>query len=396
MATNSEWGLTERGFRRPTYTELLDAMEYKARELFGNKVNLTVRSPLGIFLRIFTWVLDILFALIEDVYNSRFVDTAVGTSLYNLGRAIGLKVLNAQKATGYLEVTGIEGSIVPSGWLASNIEGIQFVVVGSGKIDSTGKAVVAARAVIAGPDGNVGANTITTIVNPNTPVGLFVVTNPKAFDSGRDHETYEEYRDRYYKSVDFAGGVNADAIRAEILQNAEGVYSALVYENDTDFHNSIGLPPHSIEAIVYGGLYTDIATCIFRRKAAGIQTYGNTTIPVISKSGQAIDICFSRPALVPIWVRIENLSIDATQFPADGEEQIRQALINYIGCEAYGGLAIGEPVYCKRLTGNVYSVSGVLDFEVAISLDGEAYDTTKIVIGPREKAVLDESKVSIV
>ena len=83
-----EWGVTERGFRRPTYVELLNAIEYKARELFGKRAVLTVRSPLGIFLRIFAWMLNILFALMEDVYNSRFVDTAVGTSLYNLGRAI--------------------------------------------------------------------------------------------------------------------------------------------------------------------------------------------------------------------------------------------------------------------------------------------------------------------
>lgn len=47
------WGLTSAGFRRPTYNELLDALEHKARELFGATANLTVRSPLGLFLRIF-------------------------------------------------------------------------------------------------------------------------------------------------------------------------------------------------------------------------------------------------------------------------------------------------------------------------------------------------------
>ncbi len=95
--SNQEWGVTERGFHRPTYVELLDAIEYKARELFGSKANLTVRSPLGIFLRIFAWMLNILFSLMEDVYNSRFVDTAVGTSLYNLGKAIGLSPASRAK-----------------------------------------------------------------------------------------------------------------------------------------------------------------------------------------------------------------------------------------------------------------------------------------------------------
>ena len=111
--SNQEWGVTERGFHRPTYVELLDAIEYKARELFGSKANLTVRSPLGIFLRIFAWILNILFSLMEDVYNSRFVDTAVGTSLYNLGKAIGLSLLPAQKATGYVTFTGTEGQLYP-------------------------------------------------------------------------------------------------------------------------------------------------------------------------------------------------------------------------------------------------------------------------------------------
>ena len=33
------------------------------------------------------------------------------------------------------------------------------------------------------------------------------VTNEKAFEGGRNTETPAEFRERYYKSVDFAGGV---------------------------------------------------------------------------------------------------------------------------------------------------------------------------------------------
>ena len=133
--SNQEWGVTERGFHRPTYVELLDAIEYKARELFGSKANLTVRSPLGIFLRIFAWMLNILFSLMEDVYNSRFVDTAVGTSLYNLGKAIGLSLLPAQKASGYVEFTGAAGTPIPVGFLVRTVAGLQYAVLAAGRID---------------------------------------------------------------------------------------------------------------------------------------------------------------------------------------------------------------------------------------------------------------------
>ena len=252
MSTQNEWGLTERGFRRPTYTELLDALEYKARELFGSEANLTVRSPIGLFLRIFAWILNMLFSPIEDVYNSRFVDTAVGTSLYNLGKAIGLKLLSEQKSSGYLQITGTPGTIVPVGWLAGTVAGLQFVVMAQGEIGTGGTVLLPAQATTAGPEGNVAAGTVTVVINPGIPEGITAVTNPAAFDGGRARETDEEYRDRYYQSVDYAGGVNADAIRGEILQNVEGVYSAIVYENDTDETDSEGLPPHSIEAVVYG------------------------------------------------------------------------------------------------------------------------------------------------
>ena len=87
MAKTTDWGLTDAGFRRPTYAELLDALEYKARELYGSRANLTVRSPLGVFLRIYAWMLNLLFSTLEDVYNSRFIDTAVGASITSDGRS---------------------------------------------------------------------------------------------------------------------------------------------------------------------------------------------------------------------------------------------------------------------------------------------------------------------
>ena len=165
MAKATDWGLTDAGFRRPTYAELLDALEYKAREVFGSKANLTVRSPLGIFLRIFAWMLNLLFSTLEDVYNSRFIDTAVGASLYNLGRALGLRLLGAQKAVGYLTFTGENGVEVPEGFLAETTAGMQYVTVSSGVIRD-GEVTLPATAISSGPDGNTAEETITTITNP--------------------------------------------------------------------------------------------------------------------------------------------------------------------------------------------------------------------------------------
>ncbi|MBD5156214.1 MAG: baseplate J/gp47 family protein [Butyrivibrio sp.] len=392
MAKATDWGLTDAGFRRPTYAELLDALEYKARELFGSKANLTVRSPLGVFLRIYAWVLNLLFSTIEDVYNSRFIDTAVGSSLYNLGRAIGLQLLGAQKAVGYLRFEGLDGVSVPEGFLAETTTGMQYVTIKTGVIQN-GFVILPATAAVSGPDGNTAEYTISTITNPKS--GITSVTNEQPFEGGRNTETDAEFRERYYLSVDFAGGVNIDAIVAEIYESVEAVIAVTGDENCSDFQSANGLPPHSIEIVAYGGLDEKIAEAIFRRKAAGIQTFGNVTVPVVSKTGQVYDISFSRPTPVNVWVRISRLVTDS-HFPLDGMEQIKENLVSYIGGSTNTGLNIGQPVICVALPTEVFRVPGVIDFTLQISPDGENYGWGNIEIAAREKAVIEESMVSIV
>ena len=390
MAKATDWGLTDAGFRRPTYAELLDALEYKAREVFGSKANLTVRSPLGIFLRIFAWMLNLLFSTLEDVYNSRFIDTAVGASLYNLGRALGLRLLGAQKAVGYLTFTGENGVEVPEGFLAETTAGMQYVTVSSGVIRD-GEVTLPATAISSGPDGNTAEET-TTITNPK--LGIESVTNVKPFEGGRNTETDAEFRERYYKSVDFAGGVNIDAIIAEVYESVEAVIAVTGEENDTDFESASGLPPHSFEVVAYGGLDEEIAKAIFRRKAAGIQTFGNTTVSVLGASGQTFDISFSRPTPVKVWVRVTDLVTDQ-HFPLDGVEQIKRSLVSFIGGNTRGGLNIGQDVIRVVLPTEVLKVPGVVDFNLQISPDGESFGWGNIEIAARQKAVTEESMVSV-
>lgn len=391
MAKPSEWGLTDAGFRRPTYAELLDALEYKARELFGSRANLTVRSPLGIFLRIYAWVLNLLFSTLEDVYNSRFVDTAVGASLLHIGRMIGIRLLGAQKAMGYLTFYGDDNVEVPEGFLAETTAGMQYVTLSSGVITG-GSVTLPASAAVAGPDGNTAAETIKNITNPK--LGIRSVINEKAFEGGRNTETDDEFRERYYRSVDFAGGVNIDAIIAEVLGSVEAVIAVTGEENDTDFESKTGLPPHSFEIVAYGGLDEEIAQAIFRRKAAGIQTFGNTTVPVITAARNTYDIHFSRPAPINVWIKVFNL-VTNDKFPLDGIERIKANVVQYIGVRAPGGLNIGQDVICVAVPTIVLQVPGVVDFDLQLSPDGENFSWKNIEIAAREKAITDESMVIV-
>lgn len=391
--SNDNWGLTENGFYRPTYTVLLNALEYKARELMGDEINLTVRSPLGLFLRILAWMWNILWSCLEDVYNSHFVDTAAGNSLYNLGRSIGMQLLSEDKASGYITVTGIAGTKIPEGYLVATNAGLQYTVTEDTVISSNGTALARIKAVKTGPEYNTAVGTVIVIANPSAVDGVESVSNEAEITGGRVKETDAEFRERYYESVDYSGGVNADAIRAALMNDVEGVSSAYVYENDTDIaETTYNLPAHSIEAVVYGGLDEQIAKAIYDRKAGGVQTIGSTTVNVVTASGQRLPIRFSRPASKKVYIKITRLSTSA-DYP--GDDALKQALIDYIGDNTSGGLSIGVDVTYIKLPGILTAIPGVEDFELQIGTNNTSYAKNNIVIGYREKAVIDSAAIAI-
>ncbi len=123
----------------------------------------------------------------------------LGHSLYNLGRAIGLRILDAQKAVGYLTFSGDDGINVPEGYLAETVAGIQYITLKSGVIQN-GEITLPASAVIPGPDSNTAENTVTVITNPTS--GIHKVDNLRPFEGGRNTETDDEFRERYYRSID--------------------------------------------------------------------------------------------------------------------------------------------------------------------------------------------------
>lgn len=391
---NDNWGLTERGFLRPSYADLLDAFEVKAKELFGSTVNLSVRSPLGIFLRIFAWFAGLTWQLAEDVYNSGFIDTAAGVSLARLGAFIGIRVLAAQKATGSITITGDAGATIYAGFIVQARNNQRFVTLEDVTIGSSGTATVPIQAFEAGPDGNVAAGTIDTVVTPLA--AAISVTNAAATVGGRNRETDQEFRERYLSSVDKPGGSNTDAIRAQLLE-VPGIVTAVVWENETDETDSDGLPPHSIEAIVYGGTDANIAAAIHARKAAGIQTYGGQSAQVLDASGKLRTIKFSRPTPVLIYVQISDL---VTSDAYAGDAALKAAIVEYIGSAAgdiaESGLAIGETVYYNRLMCPANNTPGVVDYTLKVSTDGKTWSKNNIAIDARKKAITGTDKVVIV
>lgn len=70
--------MMKRAFNGKPIPSLVDSMEDRAREQFGEDVNTSSKTPLGIIIRIFAWFLAGLWDIAERVYNSGFVSKSEG------------------------------------------------------------------------------------------------------------------------------------------------------------------------------------------------------------------------------------------------------------------------------------------------------------------------------
>ena len=170
----ADYGVLEYGFRRKTYTEILADMETRAKSFFGEDVNLSERSPLGLWLRTAAWEKARLWEALENSYLNAFAIHANGIALDWVVSNKGKKRHSAVKAKGTVTFTGDDGAVIPVGFLIATQGGIYFETV-QGSTIQEGIAEAPIVAVEAGSDGNVGINTITKIINPTA--GISSVTN---------------------------------------------------------------------------------------------------------------------------------------------------------------------------------------------------------------------------
>lgn len=120
--------LDKNGFTRPTYNEIVEQESEKWAQLFGENAQTNSHSVGGIIIRIHSYFLDKLYQLSELIYNSQFVDSAVGTTLDQLGSNVGLTRQPGQVAIGKVKFTGAVGFIIPSGSLVRTPDGLEYMI----------------------------------------------------------------------------------------------------------------------------------------------------------------------------------------------------------------------------------------------------------------------------
>lgn len=397
--------LNELGFKRPTYEEIVEQTEQIAKEVFGEDIETSEQTPFGKFIRIVCYVHAEIYKELEYAYYARFPNTASGINLDRLCPFAGISRNPATYAQHFIRVYGLQNAEIQEIKVCGDNPEIVFhnVMPFTISIPTEGEepeyyALVEVQCETAGTAGNIyDIHSVVEKIAEVTRVEYEGLTNPfnpeVNLEPAVDLENDYKLRKRFAAAIAGAGSCNENAIRAALLR-VRTVMSSGVIVNDTDFEDSEGRPPHSFECFVYGGKghEQEIADVIFEKKPVGIKTCtttGNAPVKVYDSGGGEHEIYFSFTEDVPVYVKIQY--VKNTSFEDDGEERIKEIIVNYIN-----DLGVGTDVVLSTLYGYIYQVTGVVDVtSIELSTDGETYSNENIIIGDWQVAQTQPSWITL-
>lgn len=380
--------VNEKGYIRPTYDELLEERITQANELFGDDIDTSDASPLGKFIRLAVQDLADAYEAQEIIYYARFPNTATGQNLDRLMPFAGITRNPATYAEHSVKFTGTAGYTIPMGFLVGTMGDEEFYLENDLTLDSNGTGTGTVQCTELGEVGNVSVAAITEIVNPS--MNVTSVQHLSVVQYGREEETDEELRDRFEEAISGAGASNADSIKGAVLR-VSGVRSCIVEENAEDTASSSGIPAHSFETFVYAPQSADqaVAEAIFGKKPIGIKTHGSVSKTVTDASGNTQTVKFSR--ITEVTVRIKLTVTTDTHFELNGADQIKDALVGYVG-----SLKGGDDVIYTSLYRYIYGVPGVVEVtSLKVSTDGTTWTTSNISIAISQVAALSAGNVEV-
>lgn len=380
--------LTEQGYERPTYDDILESLILKAQELFGEDIETDEQTPFGKFLRIIAYDRATAEEEAEAIYFARFPNTASGTSLDRLCPFVGIARNPATPSQYQVTVTGTAGYTVPYGFLVATDAEVEFYNTQDTVIGEDGTCDITVECTESGTIGNVDYKDITEIVNPEADIDS--VAGKSVVTAGEDEESDTELRQRFKQAGQGLGSCNQTAIESALIR-VPTVTSAKLIINDTETTDSGGRPPHSFTAYIAGGVgyEQEIAETIFDKKPIGIKTYGTISQDITDDGGYTHTIKFARTESVNVTVKVK---VDTTaEFESTGIDKIKKNIEEYIN-----GLGVGNSVIYSALYSYIYSVSGVKKVTLLqLSTNGTTFGTSDITIGQYQNAVCAAVNVEV-
>lgn len=372
--------VTETGYRKRTYEEILNAKNEKSKELFGEDINTEGNTVLGKINRINAYDQCNVEEIAEKIYYSIFPQTSSGQSLDRLAWSVGIKRNPAIPSRYRVYVTGTPETVIEYGFLVGTESGLTFYNTKETTIDfdetgENGECEIIVECTEAGTIGNISASDIIKIINPATHIDE--ISGLEVVQMGVDEESDYDFRKRFETVREGKGSCTEASLISAILSvpTVKDVY--------------LKVETGKVTCYVDGGesYHNEIAEAIFNKKPVGVSTDGDISIFVSYGALKNYEIKFSHSVNASVYVNLELIT--NTKFKTNGYEEIKSNIAEFIN-----NLGLGEPVISTALYSQIYCVEGVVSAVVTISKDGAAYSMENIEVEPNESCSLVSLKIN--
>ena len=187
------------GFERKRYADIIRSMEQRARELFGQDIDLSERSPLGLFLQAVAWEIGEAWAEIENSYLNGSALNAEGPALDAIVSNFGRSRFLGSKAKGLVVFSSEQSVSIDEGAVVATADGLRYRTLGAVQLSANGSAEAVVEAEQVGVEYNIPPNAIEKLISPRRS-GV-TVTNPEAIEGGTDVESDMALRTRHLEAL---------------------------------------------------------------------------------------------------------------------------------------------------------------------------------------------------
>lgn len=386
--------ITDNGYYAPPTEEVNAGVWTVLKSALGDNLSQVQGTPQYQLATALTAIItnkDNQFVELANQFDPRF---AKGIYQDATGELYFMQRKQATKSVAPVTFTGLNGVVIPVGFLLQDVAGNIWETTGVYNIGNTGTVTGQVIAQNAGAiEANV--NSITTIISALS--GLDSVTNNDSAIAGYNEEDRADFELRRQESVALNGKMTDAATRGAVLA-LPNVVDCYVRSNPTDATVTVGktnypLIRNSIVVSVVGGIDYDIAEQALIKAGTGCSFNGNTTVTVYDNTYPNYPIPYTvkilRPDFLNVYIQVTVL--DIAKVTVQDQNAIKNAILS--------GLSTGE--LKSRIGGTIIPANYMCGLPSVgiVALKVSTDNTTwldKLTVGIDQFPSVDQFRISIV
>lgn len=282
---------------------------------------------------------------LDSILLKSFIQTTYEEWLDKKAAEFGLYRKQPTKATGKLKITGVAGTTVNKGFIASTKDNKQYITTESIKLGSDGAGIAKIEAYLQGPDYNVDAGAISEIVTVTN--GVISITNEEKVSGGTNIEEDDEFRERLL-------------LKARTPSTSGNIYHFKEWSLEVDGTGDAKVFPN------YFGAGTVMVAVVDANKEPANEEIVKAVDENIEKNrpiGAVVTVQSARSVTINIEVSIKR---DLTYTPEEVKANINSNILNTMREMIFKQ----DYVSHARITSAILTAKGVLDF-IELRINGE-------------------------